>query len=41
MPWIHKDRAREEDTIMHKNGLSALQVLRDEVFFERYLNLIS
>lgn len=24
MPWINKDRAREEDTIMHKNGLSAL-----------------
>lgn len=32
---------KEEDTLMHKHGLSTLQALNDESFFIKYLEIIT
>jgi hypothetical protein len=32
---------KEEETLMHKHGLSALQALNDENFFIKYLEIIT
>lgn len=35
------DKNKDDETLMHKHGMSAMQALNDEVMFLKYLELIA